>query len=115
MNAQTNRTLVIFALVAALGVLSVQVVDLVLFLEAEAKGCPITSRGVNASQGRCFGHGPAVQSADEATVKDQVADDEVKGDDEGDNIEDDEDEESEEGDNIEDDEDEESEEDKNDE
>lgn len=53
MDAQAQRTLVIFALIAALGVLSVEVVDLVLFLEAEAKGCR-TSVAVNASQGRCF-------------------------------------------------------------
>ena len=53
MNAQTNRTLVIFALVAALGVLSVEVVDLMLFLEAEAKGCN-RSVAANASQGRCI-------------------------------------------------------------
>jgi hypothetical protein len=38
MDAHAQRTLVIFALVAA-RVLSVQVVDLMLFLEAEAKGC----------------------------------------------------------------------------
>ena len=59
MGAQTQRTLVIFALVAALGVLSVEVVDLMLFLEAEARGCinPNAPGGgslaFNASQGRC--------------------------------------------------------------
>jgi hypothetical protein len=58
MDTQTHRTLVIFALVAALGVLSVQAVDLVLFLEAEARGCESGGAGVafNASKGRCFGH-----------------------------------------------------------
>jgi hypothetical protein len=54
MNAQTNRTLTIFALVAALGVLSVEVVDLMLFLEAEAKGCSAASVAANASKGKCF-------------------------------------------------------------
>ena len=49
----TQKTLVIFALVAALGVLSVEVVDLVMFLEAEARGCN-RSVAVNASQGRCL-------------------------------------------------------------
>jgi hypothetical protein len=56
MDAQTHRTLMIFALAAALGVLSVQVVDIVLFLEAEAKGCignNFNGRAFNASQGRC--------------------------------------------------------------
>ncbi|HEU4444678.1 MAG TPA: hypothetical protein VFR94_08390 [Nitrososphaeraceae archaeon] len=59
MDAQTQRTLTIFALIAALGVLSVEVVDLVMFLEAEAKGCEngaAPSTAVNASKGRCFGH-----------------------------------------------------------
>ena len=54
MDAQTQRTLVIFALVAALGVLSVQVVGIVTFLQAEAAGCPAASPGANASKGRCF-------------------------------------------------------------
>jgi hypothetical protein len=51
-----QKTLVIFALVAALGVLSVQVVDIVQFLEAEA-GCERGAAGsfaFNASKGRCF-------------------------------------------------------------
>jgi hypothetical protein len=52
-DAQTQRTLVIFALMAALGVLSVQVVDIVTFLQAEAKGCPLTSLGSNVSKTRC--------------------------------------------------------------
>jgi hypothetical protein len=59
MDSQAQRTIVIFALVAALGVLSVQAVDLVLFLQAEAapgceKGLPNSAPGVNASKGRCF-------------------------------------------------------------
>jgi hypothetical protein len=53
MNTQTQRTLTVFALIAALGVLSVEVVDLMLFLEAEARGCN-RSVAFNASQGRCF-------------------------------------------------------------
>jgi hypothetical protein len=54
MNTQTQRTLTVFALIAALGVLSVEVVDLMLFLEAEARGCSGTTPAFNASQGRCF-------------------------------------------------------------
>jgi hypothetical protein len=53
MDPQTQRMLTIFALIAALGVLSVEVVDLVMFLEAEARGCK-TSTAFNASKGRCF-------------------------------------------------------------
>ena len=53
MNTQAQRTLMIFALVAALGVLSVQVVDIVTFLQAEAVGCK-TSQAFNASKGKCF-------------------------------------------------------------
>ena len=42
-----------------LGVLSVQVVDIVMFLQAEARGCEnakVVTPGINASKGRCFGH-----------------------------------------------------------
>jgi hypothetical protein len=49
----TQNTLMIFALIAALGVLSVQVVDVITFLQAEAAGCR-TSVAVNASKGRCI-------------------------------------------------------------
>jgi hypothetical protein len=57
----TNSTLVIFALVAALGLVTVVAVDIMLTAqEANAvkpptQGCR-TSVAVNASQGRCF-HG----------------------------------------------------------
>jgi hypothetical protein len=49
-----TQTLVIFALVAALGLVTVVAVDVMLTMqEAEARGCR-TSQAVNASQGRCF-------------------------------------------------------------
>jgi hypothetical protein len=52
----TNSMLVIFALIAALGLVTVVAVDIILTAqEAEARGC---NRSVpfNASKGRCFGH-----------------------------------------------------------
>ena len=46
--------LVIFALVAALGLVTVVAVDVLLTMqEAEARGCQ-TSQAFNASKGRCF-------------------------------------------------------------
>jgi hypothetical protein len=36
-----------------LGVVAITIVTIPL-QQAEARGCPITSTGVNASQGRCF-------------------------------------------------------------
>jgi hypothetical protein len=55
---ETNSTLVIFAIIAALGLVTVVAVDILLTAqEAEAKGCR-TSTAVNASQGRCFNPGP---------------------------------------------------------
>jgi hypothetical protein len=56
MEARTQRTLVIFALVAALGVLSIQVADFITILQAEA-GCErggAGSHAFNQSKGRCF-------------------------------------------------------------
>ena len=54
----TQTTLGIFALVAALGLVTVVAVDLVLTMqEAEARGCQ-TSVAVNASKGRCFNPNP---------------------------------------------------------
>ena len=51
---KTNSTLVIFALIAALGLVAVVAVDIMLTTqEAEAKGCN-NSVAVNASKGRCF-------------------------------------------------------------
>jgi hypothetical protein len=57
MNAQ--KTLVIFALIAALGLVTAVAVDIILSMqEAEARGCnPINPQGslaFNASKGRCF-------------------------------------------------------------
>jgi hypothetical protein len=52
-----ESTIVLFALVAALGLVTVVAVDIMLTAqEAEAKGCRPGSTGSNASQGRCFGH-----------------------------------------------------------
>ena len=51
---ETNSTLVIFAIIAALGLVTVVAVDIMFTIqEAEARGC---RNGVafNASQGRCL-------------------------------------------------------------
>ena len=51
----TQTTLVIFSLVAALGLVTVVAVDLVLTMqEAEARGRSTSTPAVNASKGRCF-------------------------------------------------------------
>ena len=51
---ETNSTLVIFAIIVALGLVTVVPVDIILTIqEAEAKGCR-TSVAVNASKGRCI-------------------------------------------------------------
>jgi hypothetical protein len=51
---ETNSTLVIFAIIAALGLVTVVAVDIMFTIqEAEAKGCR-TSQAVNASKGRCI-------------------------------------------------------------
>jgi hypothetical protein len=51
---ESNSTLVIFALIAALGLVSVVAVDVMLTAqEAEAKGCKVPSTGASASKGRC--------------------------------------------------------------
>jgi hypothetical protein len=56
MNTQT--TMVIFAILAAFGLVAIVAVDIVLTTqEAGAAGCT-TSQAFNASKGRCFGHGP---------------------------------------------------------
>jgi hypothetical protein len=53
MNTQT--TMVIFAILAAFGLITVVAVDIVLTgQEAEAKGCTPFGTGYNASQGRCI-------------------------------------------------------------
>ena len=47
--------IVLFAVVAALGLVTVVAMDIMLTIqEAEARGCPATRPGLNASQGRCF-------------------------------------------------------------
>jgi Flp pilus assembly protein CpaB len=54
---QNNQQLALIALVTALGLLGVVAITIVtipLQQQAEARGCPITSPGVNASAGRCF-------------------------------------------------------------
>jgi hypothetical protein len=51
---ETQKTLVIFALVAALGLVTVVAVDVMLTMqEVDAAGCR-TSQAVNASKGRCI-------------------------------------------------------------
>jgi hypothetical protein len=53
-----QSTMVLFALIAALGLVTVVVVDVVwLAQDAEAKGCR-TSIAANASKGRCVNPGP---------------------------------------------------------
>lgn len=50
-----TQTLVIFALVAALGLVTVVAVDVMLTAqEAEARGCSAASTAANASKTRCF-------------------------------------------------------------
>ena len=72
---ETKSTLVIFALIAGLGLMAVVGVNVMLTAqEAEARGCSGTSPAFNASLGRCFK--PDIQSADEQTVEDQVEDEE---------------------------------------
>jgi hypothetical protein len=56
-----DTTLAIVAIVAAIGLLGLVVVETInVQQQAEAKGCesglPNSARGFNASQGRCFGH-----------------------------------------------------------
>ena len=52
---ETNSTLVIFAIIAALGLVTVVAVDIILTAqEAEAKGCSPGGTGSNASKGKCI-------------------------------------------------------------
>ena len=68
---KTNSTLMIFAIIAALGLVTVVAVDMILTAqEAEARGCT-RSVAANASQGRCVR--PDIQSADEQTVAEEEA------------------------------------------
>jgi hypothetical protein len=53
MSIQT--TVVIFAILAAFGLVAIVAVDIVFTTqEAEAKGCVPGGTGFNASQGKCF-------------------------------------------------------------
>jgi hypothetical protein len=54
-SMETNSTLVIFAIIAALGLVTVVAVDIMLTTqEAEAKGCTPGFTGSNASKGKCI-------------------------------------------------------------
>jgi hypothetical protein len=69
---KTNSTIIFFAVVAALGLVTVVAVDIMLAAqEAEARGCPLTSPAANASRLRCVQ--PDVQSADEQNVESEEA------------------------------------------
>jgi hypothetical protein len=58
MNDTTFVVIAIVAALALLGVVAITLVTIPLQLQqAEAAGCN-NGRAVNASQGRCFGHGP---------------------------------------------------------
>jgi hypothetical protein len=51
MNTQQQKILIIFALVMVLGLVAIEIVDLILTM-AEAAGCPGTTIAINASQVR---------------------------------------------------------------
>jgi hypothetical protein len=56
-NVKSDTMLTIFVIVAALGLVAVVAVQVIsIAQEAEARGCPLTTPGANASKGRCFGH-----------------------------------------------------------
>jgi hypothetical protein len=53
----TITSIAVIAIVAALALLGVVVITIVtipLQQEAEARGCPTSTPGINASKGRCF-------------------------------------------------------------
>jgi hypothetical protein len=53
-STETNSILIMFALIAAFGLVTVVAVDIMLTAqEADARGCRPGSTGSNASQGRC--------------------------------------------------------------
>jgi hypothetical protein len=55
----TTTSIAIIAIIAALALLGVVVVTVAVTIplqQAEARGCPTFSHGINASKGRCFGH-----------------------------------------------------------
>jgi hypothetical protein len=52
-----NTSIAVIAIVAALAVLGVVVVTITVIIpmqQAEARGCPTGTPGINASKGRCF-------------------------------------------------------------
>jgi hypothetical protein len=56
-SQNTTTSIAIIAIVAALallGVVAITIVTIPLQQEAEARGCPTFSHGINASKGRCF-------------------------------------------------------------
>ena len=57
MNDTTFVVIAIVAALALLGVVTITLVTIPLHQQAEAAGCN-NGRAFNASQGRCFGHGP---------------------------------------------------------
>ena len=63
MNHQEDKTtsIAIIAIVAALAlvgrVVAITIVTIPLLPQAEARGCPASTVGVNASKGLCFGQG----------------------------------------------------------
>lgn len=53
----SNTLLMVFAIVAGLGLFGVVVVTIAAIpQQAEAAGCPLNTPAANASKGRCFGH-----------------------------------------------------------
>ena len=54
MDTQTQGTLAIFALFAALGLVTVVAVDLILTMQEAEAACRVFHTGYNASKGRCF-------------------------------------------------------------
>ena len=99
---ETNSPLVIFALIAALGLVSVVAVDVILTIQ-EVDAAPRPTKGCNrsiafnASEGRCF-QGPRDAAEltvedeeqtreDEPTVEEQVEEDHDEEDDEDENNE----------------------------
>jgi hypothetical protein len=54
-SSSSTTSIAIIAIVAALALLGVVVATVVtISQEAEARGCPTFSHGINASKGRCF-------------------------------------------------------------
>jgi hypothetical protein len=55
MRMNTNAAIIVFALVAALGLLGVIVIDSFTLPKVDAAGCT-NGMAFNASKGQCFGH-----------------------------------------------------------